>query len=99
MSVIFVEFDKPLFRQKVLSLAEVRVGDVLTGQVRNVTHFGAFVDVGIGIDALLHVSQMKGVRIQLDRDLMLGDKVKVSVGSIDMARKRVGVTFVSCDVL
>ena len=92
---ILTEYEIPLFRQGILSLNEVKIGMNLTGQVRNITQFGAFVDVGIGIDALLHISKMKDIYRQIGRDLALGDKVKVTVCNTDIARKRVGVSYVS----
>ncbi|XP_076062229.1 S1 RNA-binding domain-containing protein 1 isoform X3 [Oratosquilla oratoria] len=82
---IRAQFEKPLFRKGVTSLDDLVLGTKLTGNVRNVTHFGAFVDVGIGQDGLVHSSKMRGMRLEL------GNTVEVSVISIDKQRQRVGL--------
>ena len=54
------EFSAPLFKSGLTKAENVKVGDILTGRVNNVTHFGAFVDIGIGINGLIHVTKMRG---------------------------------------
>ena len=79
------QFDKPLFRQGVKSLSDLKSGDVMNGHVRNVTSFGAFVDIGVGDDGLIHTSKMRM------RKLELGNIVKVMILNIEMGRKRIGL--------
>ncbi|XP_069118689.1 S1 RNA-binding domain-containing protein 1-like [Argopecten irradians] len=81
-------FEKPLFRSGTRGFDELKVGEILTGKVENVTHFGAFVDVGVGESGLLHNSGMKGQHIQL------GNRLEVKVISVDKGRKRFGLEFV-----
>lgn len=90
-----VEYDirseqhQPLFKSGVLSLDEVHTGLELTGKVKNCTNFGAFVDVGIGHDGLIHVSQMNG------QTVALGDRVTVRVINFDKSRRRIGLRLIS----
>ncbi|XP_067615123.1 uncharacterized protein YdcI [Eurosta solidaginis] len=80
------EFAKrPLFKQGLTRITELSEGDVLTGAISNITHFGAFVDIGVECNALLHISKMK------NSDLSVGDRVTVSIIQIDIPRKRIGV--------
>uniref|UniRef100_A0A0K8UTZ2 S1 RNA-binding domain-containing protein 1 n=1 Tax=Bactrocera latifrons TaxID=174628 RepID=A0A0K8UTZ2_BACLA len=80
------EFAKrPLFKQGLTRITELSEGDVLTGAVSNITHFGAFVDIGVECNALIHISKMK------NRELSVGDRVTVSIIQIDIPRKRIGV--------
>jgi protein Tex len=86
---------KPLLRQDILKLEDLSVGDSLEGTVRNVVDFGAFVDIGVKQDALLHISKMStdGSRIQNPHDVVsVGDIIKVSVDTIDAERGRIGVS-------
>jgi len=85
-----MKFEKPMFRRGVTSLADLCVGTVVTGQVSNVTAFGAFIDIGIGQDALLHISQMK----KTSTSIRAGASISVSVKTINWARKRVGLELV-----
>ena len=57
------EFSAPLFKSGLTKAENVKLGDILSGRVNNVTHFGAFVDIGIGINGLVHSSKMKGKNI------------------------------------
>jgi len=84
-----------LFRRGVTSLADTRVGDYLTGSVTNVTHFGAFVDVGVGRDGLVHISDISAQLLPPGRQsLEVGDHVEVRVKSKDVERQRIGLTLV-----
>ena len=52
-----------MFKSGLTKAENVKVGDILTGRVNNVTHFGAFVDIGIGINGLIHVTKMRGEKL------------------------------------
>lgn len=80
---------EPLFRQGITDIGDLKLRETLSGKVSNVTHFGAFLDVGLKKDVLLHISQMNG------NVLKFGDKVIVTIIAIDMNKNRVGVTFKS----
>lgn len=76
----------PLLRSDVLSLDDLREGMGLSGTVRNVVDFGAFVDIGVKQDGLLHISQMpRGTK------LSVGDIIKVKILSVDKDRGRIGL--------
>ena len=77
-----------LFKTEVLSLEGLKVGQVLEGSVKNVTHFGAFVDISVGKDALLHQSQFQGSKISV------GQRLQVSVKSIELQKERIGLCLV-----
>ena len=85
------EFEKPLFRDNVRQLCDLKIGDQLTGRVTNMVHFGAFVDVGVGRDGLIHCSQINPQCLNGKRSLELGDKVEVCVTSLDLNRGRLGL--------
>ena len=72
-------------------MKDLKVGDRLSGRVTNMVHFGAFVDVGIGRDGLIHSSQMNPRCMNGKKGLELGDKVLVSVSNIDFNRGRLGL--------
>ncbi|KAG5328893.1 SRBD1 protein, partial [Acromyrmex heyeri] len=78
------KLNQPLFRNSVRCIEDLIVGTILSGVVRNVTHFGAFVDVGVGKEGLIHVSRMK-------KDLHIGQRVEVKVVDIELARQRIGL--------
>lgn len=89
---------KPILRQDILKLEDLSVGDTLEGTVRNVVDFGAFIDLGVKQDGLLHISKMStdGSRVSNPHDVVsVGDIIKVEVDSIDSERGRIGVRFVS----
>ncbi|PKM90227.1 MAG: RNA-binding transcriptional accessory protein [Firmicutes bacterium HGW-Firmicutes-12] len=82
-----------LFRQDVLSLDDLHEGMVLQGTVRNVVDFGAFVDIGVKQDGLVHLSQLSDRFIKHPMEAVaLGDTVKVSVLSVDKVRGRISLT-------
>ncbi len=88
------EMPKPILRQDVLSLEDLSVGMQLKGTVRNVVDFGAFVDIGVKTDGLLHISQMRtdGKRVENVLDEMsVGDVIDVEVLNIDQKRQRIGL--------
>lgn len=89
------EMPKPIFRNDVLKMEDLREGMVLKGTVRNVVDFGAFVDIGVKQDGLVHKSQMAKKYIKNPLEVAsVGDVVDVKVISIDLARGRIALTMV-----
>ena len=87
------DMPKPILRQDVLKLEDLQEGMILTGTVRNVIDFGAFVDIGVKYDGLVHISEMSDKFIKNPSDLVsVGDVVKVKVIKIDRERKKVGLS-------
>jgi len=87
------EMPKPILRQDVLKLEDLKEGMILTGTVRNVIDFGAFVDIGVKYDGLVHISEMSEKFIKNPSDIVsVGDIVKVRVIKIDMERKKVALS-------
>jgi len=87
------ELPKPIFRTDVLKIEDLKEGMVLKGTVRNVVDFGAFVDIGIKNDGLVHISQMANRFVKSPFEVVsVGDVVDVKVVSIDVARGRVGLS-------
>lgn len=86
-------FPKPVFRRDVLSLDDLSEGMELTGTVRNVVAFGAFVDIGIKQDGLIHISRFgDGFHSDPAKILQVSDSVHVKVVSIDRQRQRIGLS-------
>ena len=84
---------KPLLRSDVMSLEDLKPGMELTGTVRNVIDFGAFVDLGVHQDGLVHVSQISDKFIKHPSEVLkVGDIVRVKVLSVDTAKKRIALT-------
>jgi uncharacterized protein len=87
------ELPPPLLRQDVLSLDDLKEGMVLTGTVRNVVDFGAFVDIGVKQDGLVHISQLADRYIKSPFEVVsVGDVVKVKVVKVDRERGRIGLS-------
>lgn len=83
----------PILRTDVLSMEDLREGMILKGTVRNVIDFGAFVDIGVHQDGLVHVSQMSHRFVKHPLDVVkIGDIVEVKVISLDIAKKRIGLS-------
>ena len=83
-------YDAPLLRSDVLELEDLHIGDQLEGVVRNVVDFGAFVDIGLHEDGLVHISKMSRHRIAHPSDkVSVGDIVKVWVYNIDEEKQKV----------
>ena len=80
----------PLLRRDILSVDALQPGMVLSGTVRNVVDFGAFVDIGVKQDGLLHRSQIPRGTV-----LSVGDVIEVEVASVDTTRGRIGLGWVS----
>ena len=84
------EMPKPVLRSDVLKFEDLREGQILTGTVRNVIDFGAFVDVGVKHDGLVHISEMSEKFVKNPSDVVsVGDIVKVKVIAIDQERQKV----------
>ena len=84
------EMPKPILRTDVLKFEDLREGMILPGTVRNVIDFGAFVDIGVKHDGLVHISEMSGEYIKNPSDVVsVGDIVKVKVIGIDQERQKV----------
>ena len=83
----------PQLRKDVLAIKDLQPGMVLTGTVRNVIDFGAFVDIGVHQDGLVHISQVSDRFIRHPSELLHpGDVVRVMVLEVDVARKRISLT-------
>lgn len=87
------EVDPPILRSDVLSMEDIQVGMELQGTIRNVVDFGAFVDIGVKQDGLVHISRMKKGFVKHPSDVVaVGDIVTVWVIEIDMKKGRVGLS-------
>ena len=90
------DMPKPILRSDVLDMKDLKEGMILKGTVRNVIDFGAFVDIGVHQDGLVHISQLtnkKFVKHPLEV-VSVGDIVEVKVLSVDVAKKRIGLTMI-----
>ena len=84
---------KPLLRSDVMKMEDLAPGMELTGTVRNVIDFGAFVDIGVHQDGLVHISQISDRFVKHPRDLLqVGQLVRVRVLEVDLPRKRIALT-------
>ncbi len=87
------EFKAAEFREGVETLKDLEAGMILEGTVTNVTHFGAFVDIGVHQDGLVHISALSDKFVDDPRTVVkAGDIVKVKVMSVDLERARIGLT-------
>lgn len=87
------ELPAPMLRTDVMSMEDLKVGMELKGTVRNVIDFGAFVDIGVHQDGLVHISQITDRYIKHPGDVLkVGDIVTVWVISLDVTKKRIGLT-------
>ena len=87
------EMQGPILRSDVMEIADLKPGMVLKGTVRNIVDFGAFVDIGVHQDGLVHISRMtrKFIKHPLEA-VSVGDIVEVEVVEVDPARERIGLT-------
>ncbi len=86
-------FPPPVLRDDILSLEDLKPDMELTGTVRNVIDFGAFVDIGVHQDGLVHISQISDRFVKHPSEVVkVGDIVKVKVLSVDVAKKRIALT-------
>ena len=87
------EMPKPILRTDVLDIKDLKPGMILKGTVRNVIDFGAFVDIGVHQDGLVHISQMTERYIKHPLEAVsVGDIVEVQVLEVDQEKKRIGLT-------
>jgi len=87
------DFEKPLLKSDILNIDNLEVGMELEGTVRNVVKFGAFVDIGLKNDALLHISEISNKYIDdPSKVLAVGQIIKVRIKDVDKDRGRVGLT-------
>jgi uncharacterized protein len=87
------EFRVVKYDERVNSIEDLKSGMVLEGVITNVTHFGAFIDIGVHQDALIHISQLANTFVKDPNEIVsVGDVVKVKVLDIDIPRKRISVT-------
>lgn len=86
-------FEPPQFREDVRTLEDLKVGMSLEGVVTNVTAFGAFVDIGVHQDGLVHVSQLADRFVKNPAEVVkVGDRLKVHVLEVDLQRRRIGLS-------
>ena len=87
------DLPKPVLRTDVLEMEDLRPGMVLTGTVRNVIDFGAFVDIGVHQDGLVHISQVADRRVRHPSEVVsVGDVVEVRVLEVDAKKKRISLS-------
>ena len=90
------EMPKPILRTDVLEMADLKEGMILKGTVRNVIDFGAFVDIGVHQDGLVHISQLSNKRfVKHPLDVVsVGDIVEVKVLGVDVSKNRISLTMI-----
>ena len=87
------EFKAVKFDSKVNSVSDLKAGMVLEGVITNVTHFGAFIDIGVHQDALIHISQLADQFVQDPNEFVsVGDVTKVKIMEVDPSGKRISAT-------
>lgn len=87
------ELPQPILRSDVLKLEDIKAGMELSGTVRNVIDFGAFVDIGVHEDGLVHISQISNKFIKHPSEVLsVGDIVKVKVLDVDLKKKRISLS-------
>jgi uncharacterized protein len=87
------EFEPPRFAEGVDSIDDVAAGMTLNGVVTNVTHFGAFVDIGIHQDGLVHISELDTRFVKDPTEIVkVGDRLRVEVIEVDQRRRRIGLS-------
>jgi uncharacterized protein len=90
------ELPKPLFRKDVMTLDDLREGMLLSGKVTNVVDFGAFIDIGVGRDGLVHISQMSHSYVSHPLEIVsVGDIVQVRVLDVDQQRERISLSLLT----
>lgn len=87
------ELPKPIFKSGVIEMKDLKPGMILMGTVRNVSDFGAFVDIGVHQDGLVHKSQMADSFVKHPLDIVkVGDVVEVRILDVDLKRKRISLS-------
>lgn len=93
------ELPAPLLRTDILELKDLKPGMKLRGTVRNVVDFGAFVDIGVHQDGLVHISRLSDNFVRKPSDVVrVGDVVDVAVVEVDAAKKRIALSMLASDV-
>ncbi|MBO6179522.1 MAG: RNA-binding transcriptional accessory protein [Selenomonadaceae bacterium] len=83
----------PLTRQAILNLADIKIGSVMRGTVRNITDFGVFVDIGLKTAGLIHISELSKKRVKHPLDVVaVGDVLNVMIINVDEKRGRIGLS-------
>ena len=91
------DMPKPILRADVLKFEDLKEGQILSGTVRNVTDFGAFVDIGVKYDGLVHISNLSNGYVKNPSEIVsVGDVVKVKVIGIDSEKKKVQLSIKDC---
>lgn len=94
------EMPKPILKTGIIEMKDLKPGMVLSGTVRNVSDFGAFVDIGVHQDGLVHKSQMADRFVKHPLDIVkVGDIIKVAILEVDEKRKRISLTMKNIDKL
>lgn len=89
------EYHTPVLKKDILHIEDLQLGMKLEGTVRNVVDFGAFIDIGLKNDGLVHISKISNKRIKHPLDVLsIGDIVEVKVIDIDLDKKRVGLSMI-----
>ena len=84
---------KPVLRNDIMKMEDLSEGQILEGTVRNVVDFGAFVDIGVKQDGLLHISEMADRKVKDPHDIVaVGDILKLKIVSLDLERGRIGLS-------
>jgi uncharacterized protein len=87
------EMPKPIFKSDIMKMEDLKEGIILKGTVRNVVDFGAFVDIGVKQDGLVHISNMTNKYIKSPLDIVqVGDIIEVKVLSVDLERERIALS-------
>lgn len=87
------DMPKPIFRRDVLNMEDLEPGMKMTGSVRNVVDFGAFVDIGVKQDGLVHISELSDSFVKHPKDLVkVGDQVDVEIIDIDLKKGRISLS-------
>ena len=91
-------FEAPVLRDDILDMADLKPDMILTGTVRNVIDFGAFVDIGVHQDGLVHISELSDKYVKHPSEVVsVGDIVRVRVLAVDEKRKRIGLSMKGTD--
>ncbi len=86
------QLSEPIFREDILKIEDLKEGMMLKGTVRNVVDFGAFVDIGVKEDGLVHISELSQEYVENPLEIVqVGDKIKVEVIEIDLKRNRISL--------
>ena len=89
------QYQTPLLKKDILHIEDLKPGMVLEGTIRNVVDFGAFIDIGLKNDGLVHISKMSKQRIKHPLDVLsIGDIVEVNVIDVDLKKNRVSLSMI-----